>query len=575
MKKQTNTSPARTLNAVAAILTATFASTAMATNFWWTGKESRNYGTESNWALNNTGTSVAASIPGSSDAVRFMAMNGSTSVFSDRFKNDGYIVEFDGAYTTGYQFFFNTSGAKVTFKGTAGNAAFTYSRDAYNKNAVAGIGDGTDSTLRIEDMTYTHSYTNLVLGWTDAHKGGLEIASGAKVVVPTTAKFHDGIRIKRGYITVDGGEINAPNSIIQVARYDANDKTANSSVVGAFTNLNGTVTCKQFIVGAADIDTTNDRDNYAEFYQNGGTLAVSGNIVVAQGNRTMTSGKFIMDGGKVTTAATLYVGDTGLNCATGTAHLVVNNGEIGCKAMHIGKQSQGVVDIYGGTVICTNECMLSSKTTYNATQAGYIESDAEMTPTLNLLGGVLQSPKMYSASTNSYATVFFNGGTLREGANNANLIENSARLHVKVGAKGGTIDTNGYTAKLHKTLETGVDAGTDGGMTFTGGGTLALQSTASLAYTGDTKVSSDTTLSVTDKSKVDLDKFICLVNSKPEENGHAILTTTGNDVFTAADLAKIRLVDGIHSAASVRLKLSADNKSILCKRSNGLIISFH
>ena len=573
MKKQTNTSPARTLNAVAAILTATFASTAMAANFWWTGKDSRNYGTASNWALNNTGTSVAASIPGSNDAVRFMAMNGTTSVFSDRFKNDGYIVEFDNAYTMGYQLFFNTSGAKVTFKGTAGNAAFTYSRGDYNKNAVMGIGDTTDSTLRIEDMTYTHSYTNLVLGWTAAHKGGLEIASGAKVVVPTTAKFHDGIRIKRGYITVDGGEIDAPNSIIQVARYDANDKTANSSVVGAFTNLNGTVTCKQFIVGAAD--TTNDRDNYAEFYQNGGTLAASGNIVVAQGSRTRTSGKFIMDGGKVTTAATLYVGDTGLNCATGTAHLVVNNGEIGCKAMHIGKQSQGVVDIYGGTVICTNECMLSNKTTYNATQAVYIESDAEMTPTLNLLGGVLQSPKMYSASTNSYATVFFNGGTLREGANNANLIENSARLHVKVGAKGGTIDTNGYTAKLHKTLETGVDAGTDGGMTFTGGGTLALQSTASLAYTGDTKVSSDTTLSVTDKSKVDLDKFICLVNSKPEENGHAILTTTGNDVFTAADLAKIRLVDGIHSAASVRLKLSADNKSILCKRSNGLIISFH
>ena len=573
MKRQTNTSPARTLNAVAAILTATFASTAMAANFWWTGKDSRNYGTPSNWALNNTGTSVAASIPGSNDAVRFMAMNGTTSVFSDRFKNDGYIVEFDNAYTMGYQLFFNTSGAKVTFKGTAGNAAFTYSRGDYNKNAVMGIGDTTDSTLRIEDMTYTHSYTNLVLGWTAAHKGGLEIASGAKVVVPTTAKFHDGIRIKRGYIAVDGGEIDAPNSIIQVARYDANDKTANSSVVGAFTNLNGTVTCKQFIVGAAD--TTNDRDNYAEFYQNGGTLAASGNIVVAQGSRTRTSGKFIMDGGKVTTAATLYVGDTGLNCATGTAHLVVNNGEIGCKAMHIGKQSQGVVDIYGGTVICTNECMLSNRTTYNATQAVYIESDAEMTPTLNLLGGVLQSPKMYSASTNSYATVFFNGGTLREGANNANLIENSARLHVKVGAKGGTIDTNGYTAKLHKTLETGVDAGTDGGMTFTGGGTLALQSTASLAYTGDTKVSSDTTLSVTDKSKVDLDKFICLVNSKPEENGHAILTTTGNDVFTAADLAKIRLVDGIHSAASVRLKLSADNKSILCKRSNGLIISFH
>jgi hypothetical protein len=143
----------------------------------------------------------------------------------------------------GYQLFFNTSGAKVTFKGTAENAAFTYSRGDYNKNAVAGIGDVTDSTLRIEDMTYTHSYTNLVLGWTAAHKGGLEIASGAKVVVPTTAKFHDGIRIKRGYITVDGGEIDAPHSIIKVAMYNAGNQNANSSVVGAFTNLNGTVTC--------------------------------------------------------------------------------------------------------------------------------------------------------------------------------------------------------------------------------------------------------------------------------------------------------------------------------------------
>ena len=559
---------------LAAMFAVSFANAAMAESYWWTGAdaEDRSFGNPANWRIKNATTgSVATSVPGSGDHVRFMATNGTTSVFSDRFKNDGYIVEFNNAYTTGNQLFFNTSGAKVTFKGTAGNAAFTYSRGDYNKNALAGIGDGTDSTLRIEDMTYTHSYTNLVLGWTAAHKGGLEIASGAKVIVPTTAKFHDGIRIKRGYITVDGGEIDAPNSNIQVARYDANDKKANSSVVGAFTNLNGTVTCKEFIVGA--VDNTNNRDNYAEFYQNGGTLAASGNIVVAQGSRTRTSGKFIMDGGKVTTALTLYVGDTGLNCATGTAHLVVNNGEIGCKAMHIGKQSQGVVDIYGGTVICTNECMLSGKTEYKT--AVYIESDAEMTPTLNLLGGVLQSPKMYSASTNSYATVFFNGGTLREGGNNANLIENSARLHVKVGAKGGTIDTNGYTAKLHKTLETGVDAGTDGGMTFTGGGTLALQSTASLAYTGDTKVSSDTTLSVTDKSKVNLDKFVCLVNSKPEGNGHAILTTTGSDAFTATDLARIRLADGRYPASSVRLKLSSDGKSILCKSVEGLTVTFY
>ena len=570
MKKQLNI-PCR---ALAVLLAVSFANVAFAANFWWTGKDSRAYGSAGNWSSSNNGSTVATKIPGS-DAVRFMAKNGSTSVFSDRFINDGYIVEFDKAYTTGYQLFFNTDSAKVIFSGTGENASLTYTRSGYSTGAVMGIGDTTDSYLRIQDMVYTHSYTNLVLGWTAANKGGLEIASDAKLVVPTDAIFHKGVFIKRGYILVDGGEIDAPNSIISIAMRDANDKAANSSVIGAFTNLNGKVTCNQLIVGAAD--TTNNRDNYGEYYQNGGSLATSGNIVIAQGNRARSSGKFILNGGKVTTAAKVYVGDSGLNCTTGTAYLVVNYGEIGCKELHIGKQSQGIVDINGGTVICTNECYFGWKTAYADTDAGRAQmaQDAVMHPQLNLLGGVLQTPKMYSASTNTYSTVFFNGGTLREGFDNANLIENSARLYVKVGEKGGTIDTAGVTAKLHKTIQTGVDEGTDGGMTFTGGGTLALQSSASLSYTGDTRVTSDTTFTIPTKNKVNLDKFVCIADTKPANEGHAILTITGSETFSKDDLARVRIADGNYPAASVRLKLSGDGKSILCKNHKGLIISFH
>lgn len=546
---------------LAAMFAVSFANAAMAESFWWTGAEDRSFGTPANWRISNATTGSVATKAPSSDTVRFMAYSGSTSIFSDRFINDGYVVEFDKAYTNTWQFFVNTSDAKVTWKGTSTDSEFTFTRPAYNTRVYMGIGETTNSTLRIEDMVYTHSYTNLVLGWTSGMKGNLEIASGATVNIPSTAGWCDGLCLRHGSsLLIDGGTLDcAKNVTIGWAT------GSNSTGVNVISNINGTVTAARFVVGG--------KNRHGQYVQKGGSLTTTGNIVLADNWTNTGSSYFEVDGGTVTaggatTNQPIYVGYKGY--AATPVHMVVKgDSEVKCYTLAIGWQSSGVLDIEGGLVSCRNECILSSE----AGGANY-NDDLVRHPRLNLLGGVLETPRVKSNSTNAYATVFFNGGTLRERTNNDTIIKDGTHLYVKVGANGGMIDTNGLTTRLPKTIETGVDEGTDGGMTFTGGGTLALQSTASLAYTGDTKVSSDTTLSVTDKSKVDLDKFVCLVNSKPEE-GHAILKTTGNDAFTATDLARIRLADGRYPASSVRLKLSSDGKSILCKSVEGLTITFY
>lgn len=548
---------------IAAIFAATFAGTSMAANYWWTGAEDRLFGNVNNWRKDNATTgSVPTTIP-ASDAVRFMAMSGSTSVFDDRFKNDDYIVEFDKAYTNTWQLYVNTGGAKLTWQGTGSNPSYTFTRPAYNTSVVMGIGDTTDSTIRIEDMVYAHSYTNLVLGWTNGKKGNLEIGSGATVSIPSTAVCCDGLWMRYGSsLLIDGGTLDCGKNIrIGVA---ANSLVAGKNVIS---NLNGTVTASWFGVGC--------KNTHGEYIQKGGSLSTTDHIFITH-DWTKGSGYFEVDGGEVTAGTTtnknIYVGHKGYNDSS--AHLVVTgDSEVNCSTLIIGEKSPGIADIKGGIVRAINECRLFSKITGN----DYKGNDDDIKqPRLNLIGGVLETPRIKSESTNSYSTVFFNGGTLRESKDNDTILKASDRMYVKVGANGGTIDTAGFTTTVSENIETGVDGGTDGGMTFTGGGTLALHSTASLSYTGDTKVVPGTTLSIPAKNKIDLKKFVCLADAIPDAGvERALLTIAGSDTFTQSDLSTVRIANGKYPSSSVRLKLSSDGKSIQAKRRRGFIISFH
>ena len=271
---------------IAAIFAATFAGTSMAANYWWTGAEDRLFGNVNNWRKDNATTgSVPTTIP-ASDAVRFMAMSGSTSVFDDRFKNDDYIVEFDKAYTNTWQLYVNTGGAKLTWQGTGSNPSYTFTRPAYNTSVVMGIGDTTDSTIRIEDMVYVHSYTNLVLGWTNGKKGNLEIGSGATVSIPSTAVCCDGLWMRYGSsLLIAGGTLDCGKNIrIGVA---ANSLAAGKNVIS---NLNGTVTASWFGVGC--------KNTHGEYIQKGGSLSTTDHIFITH-DWTKGSGYFEVDGGEV------------------------------------------------------------------------------------------------------------------------------------------------------------------------------------------------------------------------------------------------------------------------------------
>lgn len=545
------------IGAAAVAVGAMLPMTAMAANYWWTGKESRSYGDANNWAVDNAGSEVATKVPGN-DAAYFVG-----TAFNSRFMGDGYIVEFDRVYTNSWNYYFSTAGAKVTFRGKTSDCGLTYYRGDY-RNIRWRIGEASDGSLRLENGTFTHAYTNFVIGvnsTTVANRrfGHLEIADGATLNIPSDAGWCDGMLIDNGSVLVDGATL--------ASGKDINVGTIATSLsygsFGAFTNINGTVSANILRVGR--------KNATAEYIQKGGNLTTEGDILIAE-SYTRGSAYFEVDGGTVTaggaiTNKSIYVGHNGYS--ESSAHLVVKgDSEVNCQNLIIGYKAPGIADIEGGIVRCGNECRLSSTVSSDA-------DDALEHPRLNLLGGVLVTSRVKCESTNSYSTVFFNGGTLRERQDNDTILKASDRMDIKVGANGGTIDMAGFTTTVSEDIETGVDEGTDGGMKYVGGGTANI--TGAISYTGPTTVELGTLVKVTDRANIfgeGKGGLRCsLPNPKPEGNEYiTVLTMTGEDDFTASDLTKCAAAEG---AGGISFRISGDGKSIMAKRSNGLIISFH
>ncbi|MDZ7617622.1 MAG: autotransporter-associated beta strand repeat-containing protein [Patescibacteria group bacterium] len=111
------------------------------------------------------------------------------------------------------------------------------------------------------------------------------------------------------------------------------------------------------------------------------------------------------------------------------------------------------------------------------------------TATVNLNGGTLQANVIdVQGGTNTFN---FNGGTLVAGAASTTFMQGLDTANVRDG--GAVINTNGYNitiaqALLHSSI--GGDAGTDGGLTKTGTGTLTLSGTNT--YTGVTTIAQGT-----------------------------------------------------------------------------------
>ena len=196
---------------------------------------------------------------------------------------------------------------------------------------------------------------------------------------------------------------------------------------------------------------------------------------------------------------------------------------------------------------------------------------------LLLKGGIVSLKAIMVESNSNNKNVFlFDGGTLKAQKGDETMFPASDKLALKVGASGGVFDTAGYAGiTFADDFESAVDNGTDGGMKFTGGGSASI--TGAIGYTGPTTVELGTDVTIADRANIfgeGKGGLRCsLPNPKPEGNEYiTVLTTTGEDDFTASDLTKCAAAEG---AGGISFRISGDGKSIMAKRSNGLIISFH
>lgn len=213
------------------------------------------------------------------------------------------------------------------------------------------------------------------------------------------------------------------------------------------------------------------------FALDGGTVNVTGgnnifsNNAAASSVFTQTGGTFNLTGGGY-----LYMG----NQAAPVQTIAVSGGVF--NAANTGAQ---YLAIRGNASITVSG---TAAATFNNLQIGHPSVGGA--GTVNLDGGSLTLASM--GRNNGTGTFNFNGGLLRASADSATYLQNLTRANVRNG--GARIDTQAFNTTIAQVLahsDIGGDAGTDGGLTKGGTGTLTLTSGAN-TYTGATAVNQGT-----------------------------------------------------------------------------------
>ena len=275
-------------------------------------------------------------------------------------------------------------------------------------------------------------------------------------------------------------------------------------------------------------------------------------------NLELINGGVVVDGADISVSNSVQIG----NAAAVETHYVQNGGSLIINnrlSIGMNATSTNVFEVLSGTLTMLNTPIRFS---YNAQ--------------FLLKGGVVSPTSITIESASNDKNVFlFDGGTLKAQKGNNIMFPASDKLALKVGSSGGVFDTAGYAGiTFADDFESAVDSGTDGGMRFTGGGSASI--TGAIGYTGPTTVELGTVVTIADRANIfgeGKGGLRCsLPNPKPEGNEYIpILTTTGEDDFTASDLTKCAAAEG---AGGISFRISGDGKSIMAKRSNGLIIMF-
>ena len=172
-----------------------------------------------------------------------------------------------------------------------------------------------------------------------------------------------------------------------------------------------------------------------------GKLAVvtSNPMRIASGTNSVAS--FVLEEGSLTTS------NTGQNMTIGygtgaTGYFEQNGGTVSIAAkLNLGYNGVGTLTINNGTFTVRGDSAILGAN--GGSSKGY----------LNLNGGVFETKYINAPSSNGGGTILFDGGTLRAASDGA-PIQGVSKILVRIGTRGGTIDTAGLNVNWGKTTQT-------------------------------------------------------------------------------------------------------------------------
>ena len=238
--------------------------------------------------------------------------------------------------------------------------------------------------------------------------------------------------------------------------------------------------------------------------QNGGTLSMAGRLQIGFG--TNSTGRYVQNGGTASVSSDLYVG------YNGAGELTINDGTFTAKSKIVfganGGSSFGNIVLNGGTL----------------------------------------AAKRIECSSSQGSTILFDGGTIKAYSDGV-LIAAHDGLSVTAGPGGGTINAAGKSVTIEESISGA------GGMSFVGGGSVAI--TNGNTYAGATTVEIGTVLHIPGPADFPASFVVAVPAAAPQDGVYTVAVIDGEGEFPSVP-------DGIAKPANVKLRLSADFKSILC-----------
>ena len=425
-----------------------------------------------------------------------------------------------------------------------------YFRDGYTLSNVAkNFAEGWDHVVTFSGKQRNKGHVYVDAGTTEdnpivftatADDNGLDLTSSGKNLVVGFETADGYLKLTRGTYKVNMLQIGSGSPILRgVLILDAANEDLVSLIVnGSSDGLlvhKGSVT----VANRATLESAGDvriKDG-AVYVKQGGKMTLS--TWCAVGYLANTTGRLEIDGGEVeSTANRMTIGD--VDNSTGIV-VIKNDGKysnIGSSGVGItvGQQESGTLEVDDGEVDL-------GERTFQVCNTG---SSTAIVTIKN--GGIVKMKGIVCGSGTGGATITIDGGILKATVAEATLVPANNNLTVTVGSNGGTIDNGRYNVIINSAI------GGTGGMTFTGGGTTTLN--GAVTYEGATTIEVGTAVVVASADNIGGGLVLTVPATAPADGVYTVLSVSGDETlegFTLPDAPE-----------KCSLRLSADNKSILC-----------